>query len=51
MHPMYWGQRALASCNFAAAIAAANPGLNKHTCTMAGWTPTNQAQVNLVLAS
>lgn len=47
MHPMYWGQRALAGCNFAAATAAGRPGLNKYACTMAGWTPTNQAQVNL----
>ena len=44
---MYWGQRALAGCNFAAATAAGRPGLNKYACTMAGWTPTNQAQVNL----
>lgn len=35
MHPMYWGQRALAGCNGAAAVASVGSGLTKFSCALA----------------
>lgn len=49
MHPMYWGQRALAQCNEAAATASMNnSALAKYGCTLTGtYDAAGQPQVTL----